>query len=147
MAVKQLEEGRHEVENQYRRVLGRDGNPAARRLIFDVFEVGDRTWRGVGPIPGSGYRLRPEYAAHDAERLFEIAHIKTAESPVCISGEILRGRRKPLDCPAFGGECRPEHPLGATMVSSEGACAAYFGHGRHLEAALGPEAAARRASH
>ena len=139
MAVRQLEAGRHEVENQYRRVLGRSGNPAARQLIFEVFEVGDRKWRGVGAIPRSGYRLRPEYADHDAERLFEVGDIETRESPVCISGQILRGARKPTDCPAFGGECTPQHPLGATMVSAEGACAAYFSYGRHL--ALDPRPA------
>jgi len=133
MAVRQLEAGRHEVENQYRRVLGRSGNPAARQLIFEVFEVSDRKWRGVGAIPRSGYRLRPEYADHDAERLFEVGDIETRESPVCISGQILRGARKPMDCPAFGGECTPQHPLGATMVSAEGACAAYFSYGRHLK--------------
>jgi hydrogenase expression/formation protein HypD len=134
-AVRQLEAGRFEVENQYSRVLGREGNPAARALIEDVFEVTDRKWRGVGPIPRSGYRLRPEYHAQDAERVFEVEDIATNESPVCISGLVLRGVRKPVDCPAFGGECTPQHPLGATMVSAEGACAAYYGYGRHLEPA------------
>ncbi|HSB61363.1 MAG TPA: hydrogenase formation protein HypD [Vicinamibacteria bacterium] len=132
MAVKQLEEGRHGVENQYTRVLGREGNPAARRLIFEVFEVADRTWRGVGSIPKSGYRLRGEYRDHDAERLFEVEDIQTRESPVCISGLVLRGVKKPPECPAFGTECTPQRPLGATMVSAEGACAAYYSHGRHL---------------
>jgi hydrogenase expression/formation protein HypD len=135
MAVRQLEEGRHEVENQYRRILDRDGNRAARQLIFDVFEVTDRKWRGVGSIPKSGYRLRWEYRDHDAERLFEVEDIETSESAVCISGLVLRGVRKPIDCPAFGGECTPQHPLGATMVSAEGACAAYYSYGRHLEIA------------
>jgi hydrogenase expression/formation protein HypD len=135
MAVGQLEAGRHEVENQYTRVLSREGNVAARRLIFDVFEVVDRNWRGVGTIPRSGYRLRREYREHDAERLFEVDDIQTSESPVCISGQVLQGAKKPTDCPAFGTECTPQHPLGATMVSAEGACAAYFSHGRHREPA------------
>jgi hydrogenase expression/formation protein HypD len=100
-----------------------------------VFEVTDRNWRGVGAIAKSGYRLRPEYREHDAERLFEVSAIDTRESTVCISGQILRGLKKPRDCPAFGRECTPETPLGATMVSAEGACAAYFAHGRHREAA------------
>ena len=133
MAVQQLESGRAEVENQYSRVLARDGNRAAQGLIATVFEVGDRNWRGIGTIPGSGYRLRPGYAAYDAERLFNVTQIATRESEICISGEILKGNKKPHDCPAFGKECDPQHPLGATMVSAEGACAAYYAYGRHLE--------------
>ena len=132
MTVRQLESGRHEVENQYKRILGRDGNPGARALIEEAFETVDRKWRGVGTIPKSGYRLRREYRAHDAERLFEVEDVTTQESPLCISGSILRGLKKPHDCPAFGTTCTPEHPLGATMVSSEGACAAYHGYRRHL---------------
>jgi hydrogenase expression/formation protein HypD len=132
MAVRQLETGRHEVENEYRRVLGREGNPQARRLIFEVFEVVDRKWRGVGSIPKSGYRLRWEYRQHDAERLFEVETIRTSEPAACISGQILKGLKKPHDCAAFGKECTPEHPLGATMVSSEGACAAYHAHRAQL---------------
>jgi hydrogenase expression/formation protein HypD len=131
MTVRQLEQGRAEVENQYRRTVGPDGNRAARQLIAEVFEVTDRKWRGVGAIPKSGYRLRSEYAAHDAERIFDVTAIATAESPACISGLVLRGLRKPCDCPAFGKACTPAHPLGATMVSAEGACAAYYQHGRH----------------
>jgi hydrogenase expression/formation protein HypD len=134
LAVRQLESGRHEVENQYSRVLGREGNPAARQLAFDVFEVADRTWRGVGTIPNSGYRLRDEYRDHDAERLFDVDDIATKESALCISGLVLNGIKKPPDCPAFGKECTPQSPLGATMVSAEGACAAYYAYGRHLEA-------------
>lgn len=130
LAVRQLETGRHAVENQYARVLGRDGNAAAQRLIFEVFEVTDRKWRGVGAIPKSGYRLRHEYRAHDAERLFEVQDIQTHESDVCISGQVLKGVKRPTDCPAFGKECTPQRPLGATMVSAEGACAAYFSYGR-----------------
>ena len=132
MAVEQLESGRAEVENQYARTVSRDGNRAARELIFEVFEIADRKWRGVGSIPKSGYRLRHEYRAHDAERLFEVDAIETHESARCISGLILRGLKKPCDCPAFGSECTPRSPLGATMVSSEGACAAYYQYGRYL---------------
>jgi hydrogenase expression/formation protein HypD len=138
-AVVQLEEGRAEVENPYARVVSREGNGAARELVFDVFEVADRKWRGVGSIPKSGYRLSHEYRAHDAERLFEVDDIATRESDLCISGQILRGLRKPCDCPAFGKQCTPQSPLGATMVSAEGACAAYYQYGRYAEgqAALG----------
>jgi hydrogenase expression/formation protein HypD len=134
LAVRQLEEGRAEVENAYGRAVRREGNPQSLRLIEDVFEVCDRKWRGVGLIPRSGYKLRDEYRNHDAERLFDVYDIETQESSVCISGQILRGLKKPHDCPAFGRECTPQSPLGATMVSSEGACAAYYAHGRHLEA-------------
>jgi len=135
MAVQQLESGRAEVENQYSRVLNREGNRPAQDLVLSVFAVGDRNWRGIGTIPDSGYRLRPEYADYDAERLFNVAQIATRESEVCISGEILKGNKKPHDCPAFGKQCDPQHPLGATMVSAEGACAAYYAYGRHLERA------------
>jgi len=133
MAVRQLEENRAEVENQYGRVVERDGNQVARDLVNQVFEVCDRKWRGVGSIPASGYRLRREFGDHDAERLFEVEEIATQEPEVCISGLVLRGVRKPHHCPAFGKECTPQHPLGATMVSAEGACAAYYTYGRHLE--------------
>jgi hydrogenase expression/formation protein HypD len=132
-AVRQLEEGRAEVENQYGRAVRREGNLQSRQLIEDVFEICDRKWRGVGLIPASGFRLRPEYRAFDAEQRFAVAAIDTQESAECISGQILRGLRKPHDCPAFGKRCTPQSPLGATMVSSEGACAAYFAYGRHLE--------------
>jgi hydrogenase expression/formation protein HypD len=131
--VEQLETGRAEVENAYGRAVRREGNPQSLRLIEGVFEVCDRKWRGIGLIPGSGYQLRDEYRDHDAERLFDVRDIETQESSVCISGQILRGLKKPHDCPAFGRECTPQSPLGATMVSSEGACAAYYAHGRHLE--------------
>jgi hydrogenase expression/formation protein HypD len=137
--VEQLESGRSVVENQYGRAVRREGNPASRQLIDQVFEICDRKWRGVGLIPASGYRLRDDYAAHDAERIFEVTGLVTQESSVCISGLILQGQRKPHQCPAFGKECTPQTPLGATMVSAEGACAAYYAYGRHLEA----EAAAR----
>src|SRR5262249_18719302 len=118
---------------QYGRAVRREGNPASKKLIEDVFEVCDRKWRGVGIIPKSGYKLRYEYRAHDAERLFEVEDIETQESSVCISGQVLKGLKKPHDCPAFGKECTPQSPLGATMVSAEGACAAYYAYGRHLE--------------
>jgi len=132
MTIRQLEEGRATVENQYSRILNRQGNLPAQRLISKVFEVGDRKWRGIGTIPMSGYHLRDEFSRHDAEKLFDVAEIATLEPEICISGEILRGLRKPHDCPAFGVLCTPQHPLGATMVSAEGACAAYYAYGRHL---------------
>jgi hydrogenase expression/formation protein HypD len=133
--LRQLEAGRAEVENPYARAVRYEGNSASRRLIDDVFEVCDRKWRGVGLIPKSGYKLRHEFRDHDAERLFEVADIETQESSLCISGQILKGLKKPHDCPAFGNACTPQNPLGATMVSAEGACAAYYAYGRHLEAA------------
>jgi hydrogenase expression/formation protein HypD len=126
MAVRQLEEGESHVENQYARAVRREGNTGARRLIDEVFEVTDRAWRGIGIIPKSGYRLRETFSSFDAEEVFEVAQIVTRESPLCIAGEILQGHKKPHQCPAFGKLCTPEHPLGAPMVSSEGACAAYF---------------------
>jgi hydrogenase expression/formation protein HypD len=131
-AVRQLESGRAEVENPYARAVRPQGNPASRRLVDEVFEVCDRNWRGVGRIPKSGYRLRFEFRDHDAERRFEVEDIATQEPAQCISGQVLRGLKKPRDCPAFGKECTPETPLGATMVSAEGACAAYYAYGRHL---------------
>jgi hydrogenase expression/formation protein HypD len=129
--VQQLEEGRFDVENQYSRVITRDGNIPAQRLINNVFEVCDRKWRGVGSIPKSGYKLQYEFREYDAERIFEVEEIDTQESALCISGLVLKGVKKPHECPAFGKECTPEHPLGATMVSSEGACAAYYAYRRH----------------
>jgi hydrogenase expression/formation protein HypD len=133
MAVRQLEQDRAEVENEYARVVLREGNRAAVQLVNQVFEVCDRKWRGVGSIPKSGYKLRWEFREHDAERLFEVKEIDTQEPADCISGLVLRGIRKPHQCPAFGKRCTPEHPLGATMVSNEGACAAYYAYGRHLQ--------------
>ena len=141
MTVRQLECGTHEVENQYPRVVQREGNRVAQDLVSKVFEVCDRKWRGVGSIPQSGYRLRDEFREHDAEQIFDVKEINTCESKVCISGLVLRGVKKPHDCPAFGKQCTPEHPLGATMVSAEGACAAYYAYGRHLEAVPSPAAA------
>ena len=137
--VKQLEAGKAEVENQYARAVRPEGNPASRQLIDDVFEICDRKWRGIGRVPQSGFKLRSEYRDHDAERIFAVDDIETQESSVCISGQVLKGLKKPHDCPAFGKECTPQMPLGATMVSAEGACAAYFAYGRHLEAPANPE--------
>jgi hydrogenase expression/formation protein HypD len=131
-AVVQLEAGKHEVENAYARVVTFDGNRAAQNLLAEVFEVTDRAWRGIGVIPKSGWRLNDAYREFDAEERFQISGIHTEESPLCHSGDVLRGAIKPAECPAFGKECSPRHPLGATMVSSEGACAAYFNYGRFL---------------
>ena len=132
MAVRQLEQGRADVENQYGRAVSPDGNMEAQRMIRRVFEVCDRAWRGIGVIPNSGYRLNDEFREHDAEVIFELASIHAPEPAICISGQVLRGLKKPHDCPAFGRECTPQRPLGATMVSAEGACAAYYNYGRHL---------------
>jgi hydrogenase expression/formation protein HypD len=133
MTIRQLETGRAVVENEYSRILDREGNPAARKLMENVFEICDRKWRGIGTIPKSGYRLRWEFREHDAEKLFDVMEIDTKEPEACISGQILRGIKKPHDCAAFGTICTPQRPLGATMVSAEGACAAYYAYGRHLE--------------
>jgi hydrogenase expression/formation protein HypD len=103
-----------------------EGNLAAQALISQVFEECDRKWRGIGMIPKSGWKLSTEYAQYDAEERFEVGEIHSEESPLCIAGEILQGLKKPPQCPAFGTLCNPQHPLGATMVSSEGACAAYY---------------------
>jgi hydrogenase expression/formation protein HypD len=132
--VIQLEAGRHEVENAYSRVVTFEGNRAAQKLLGEVFEVTDRGWRGIGVIPKSGWRLNAEYREFDAELRFNITGIHTEESALCHAGDVLRGAIKPAECPAFGKECTPRHPLGATMVSSEGACAAYYNYGRFLSA-------------
>jgi hydrogenase expression/formation protein HypD len=124
--VHQLEEGRHEVENAYPRVVSDDGNPIAIEMLQDVFEVVDRSWRGIGMIPQSGWRLSERYRQWDAEDRFDVGDIHTQESAICRSGEVLQGLIKPHECAAFGRECTPRNPLGATMVSSEGACAAYY---------------------
>ncbi len=128
--IRQLEAGRAEAEIAYGRAVRRDGNTAARAVIDEVFEPCDRAWRGMGTIPRSGLRLRPELRAYDAEHRFEVEGIVAVEPAVCISGRILTGLAKPRDCPAFGRQCTPDTPLGATMVSSEGACAAYHAYGR-----------------
>jgi hydrogenase expression/formation protein HypD len=130
MTVSMLEEGRVGVENQYTRSVTRDGNLHAQALLREVFEPCDRAWRGIGVIPRSGYQLRPEYAAFDAVSRFDVGNITAKEPEACIAGEILQGLKKPSACGAFGGACTPDHPLGAPMVSSEGACAAYFQYGR-----------------
>ncbi len=124
--VLQLEQGRYELENAYPRVVPPEGNPAAKAMLNDVFEVTDRAWRGIGMIPQSGWRLAPKYSFYDAEARFDVGGIHTDESAICRSGEVLQGLIKPHECAAFGKECTPRNPLGATMVSSEGACAAYY---------------------
>jgi len=133
MTVKQLEEGRAEVENAYARSVNYEGNQPAQKMLADVFEVTDRSWRGIGEIPGSGWKLSEKYRDFDAELKYAVTDIKTHESPLCRSGEVLQGLIKPNQCEAFGKECTPRKPLGATMVSSEGACAAYFQYGRFAE--------------
>ena len=132
LTVRQLEEGRCEVENGYGRAVTLEGNKPAQTVINRVFMECDRKWRGIGVIPQSGWCLRPEFAAFNAETRFDVAAIQPEESPLCISGLILQGLKKPNECPAFGKECTPEHPLGATMVSGEGACAAYYRYRRDL---------------
>lgn len=128
--VVQLEKGTHEVENAYQRIVTFEGNKAAQAMLADVFEITDRAWRGIGVIPKSGWSLSEKYRDYDAEYKFQVTDIKTVESPLCKSGEVLQGNLKPHQCPAFGKECTPRKPLGATMVSSEGACAAYYNYGR-----------------
>jgi hydrogenase expression/formation protein HypD len=145
MALKALEEGRWGVENQYARAVTREGNRPAQKLIGEVFEVCDRPWRGIGLIPASGYRLRSEYASFDAEQRFGVAGVTAQESPLCIAGLILQGLKKPQECSAFGVLCRPEHPLGAPMVSSEGACAAYYQYGRYTLRGTAPHSGMNRA--
>lgn len=126
MTISQLEAGGYEVKNAYPRVVTKDGNCQAQDIINQVFIEFDQKWRGIGSIPNSGWRLQSEYADFDAENRFEVSEITPDESPICISGQILQGIKKPVECPVFGTECNPEHPLGATMVSAEGACAAYY---------------------
>jgi hydrogenase expression/formation protein HypD len=133
-AVIQLEAGRYELENAYARIVRYEGNIPAQELLAEVFEVTDRAWRGIGVIPRSGWRLSAAYREFDAEERFHITGIHTEESKLCRSGDVLRGLIKPAECGAFGKECTPRHPLGATMVSSEGACAAYYNYGRFISA-------------
>ncbi len=130
--VASLEAGRAELVNAYSRAVTFEGNVPAQRIIHDVFEDCDRKWRGIGTIPMSGWRLKPAWRDFDAEIKFDVGEISAEESPLCIAGQVLQGLKKPHECPAFGTQCVPEHPLGATMVSSEGACAAYFRYGRSL---------------
>ncbi len=136
MTIRQLESGRAEVENQYARCVRRAGNEPAQAIIREVFEVVPRKWRGIGEIPASGLGLRAQYAAFDAERRFDLLDYTAEESAECLSGAVLQGRLKPYECPAFGTLCTPEQPLGAPMVSSEGACAAYYRY-RPLEVTHG----------
>ncbi|MGD2122887.1 MAG: hydrogenase formation protein HypD [Gemmatimonadota bacterium] len=133
MAVEQLEEGRHEVENQYVRSVRREGNSRAREILRRVFQVGDREWRGIGLIPASGLEMREEFRDLDAEYRFDLSGVETPESSRCRAGSVLRGLLKPTECPHFGTACTPESPMGAPMVSSEGACAAYYRSGRRKE--------------
>ena len=128
--VLQLEQGRHELENAYVRVVTERGNEPAQAVLAEVFEPVDRAWRGIGVIPASGWRLADAYRNFDAELRFAVTDVTAVESPLCKSGEVLKGTLKPNQCPAFGKECTPRTPLGATMVSSEGACAAYYHFGR-----------------
>lgn len=130
MTVSQLEQGRHDVENQYARATRREGNRPAQERIIEVFEVVNRQWRGLGEIPASGFQLRGRFQKYDANRRFPFTGTPAQESPECISGLILQGIKKPHECPAFAVKCTPENPLGAPMVSSEGACAAYYHYGR-----------------
>jgi len=130
LTVSQLEEGRFEVENQYSRAVRREGNRPAQKTISEVFEIAPREWRGLGEIPASGFQLRGRFQKHDANRRFPFTGEPAHESPECISGLILQGIKKPQQCPAFAVKCTPENPLGAPMVSSEGACAAYYHYGR-----------------
>ena len=138
MCLEQLEEGRAEVENQYERSVRAAGNVAAQGMIREVFEVVPRSWRGIGLIPASGLGLRAAYADYDAERKFGVEHVGGKEDAACQSGLVLQGLLKPPDCPAFGTRCTPETPLGATMVSSEGACAAYYRYRRFKKGSCAP---------
>jgi hydrogenase expression/formation protein HypD len=138
MAVLQLEEGRAEVENAYQRAVTREGNMPAQQMLADVFTTVDRNWRGIGAIPESGWALGSDYKAFDAAERFTVTDIDTVESPLCHAGEVLRGTLKPDQCPAFGKECTPRTPLGATMVSAEGACAAYYLYGRFTDLETAP---------
>ncbi|MCK6562854.1 hydrogenase formation protein HypD [candidate division KSB1 bacterium] len=130
LTVRQLERGEARVENQYARVVRREGNRPAQELIRKVFEIAPRKWRGIGEIPASGLRLRPEFRDYDAETIFALGELHVEEPAICISGLVLQGLKKPNECAAFGKQCTPQTPLGATMVSSEGACAAYFAYQR-----------------
>jgi len=134
MLVRQLEAGQARLENQYVRSVSYEGNLPAQKIMSEVFEVADQKWRGIGPIPRSGLRLRDEFAAYDASRVFDLQEFTVDEPAECISAQILQGLKRPTDCPAFGMRCTPENPLGAPMVSSEGACAAYYHYRRHTVA-------------
>jgi hydrogenase expression/formation protein HypD len=135
-AVRQLEEGRSAAENAYERAVTFEGNKPAQAVIDRVFSLRDRKWRGIGQIPMSGWGLRPEFASYDAEKRFDVREIQPEESPLCIAGLILQGLKKPDECPAFGKQCTPQSPLGATMVSAEGACAAYYRYRRDAQGSV-----------
>lgn len=137
MVLKQLEEGRIDIENQYARVVQPEGNIPSMKLIREVFQISNRNWRGIGEIPDSGLELRQKYENHDAKKKFKVEIEEQKSESECIAGIILQGRKKPVDCPAFGTKCTPEHPLGAPMVSSEGACAAYYHYGNFRVKELG----------
>jgi hydrogenase expression/formation protein HypD len=134
MLIRQLEASEARLENQYVRSVSYEGNLPAQQIMAEVFEVGDQKWRGIGPIPQSGLRLREEYASYDADRVFDLGEMAVDEPAECISALVLQGLKKPTDCAAFGMRCTPENPLGAPMVSSEGACAAYYRYRRHAAA-------------
>ncbi len=136
MLISQLEEGRCEVENQYTRSVDYQGNLPAQKIMREVFEVVDRKWRGIGSIAGSGLGLREEFARFDAERVFDVEGLSSEEPKECMSAEVLQGLKKPMDCPAFGTQCTPMNPLGAPMVSTEGACAAYHQYRRQTHATV-----------
>ncbi len=136
MLVRQLEKGEARAENQYVRSVNYQGNLPAQRVIKEVFEIADQKWRGIGTIPASGLRVRDEFGDYDASRLFGLASITVDEPAECVSAQVLQGLKKPTDCPAFGMRCTPQNPLGAPMVSSEGACAAYYNYRRHEEKQL-----------
>ncbi|MCL4107390.1 UNVERIFIED_CONTAM: hypothetical protein GTU68_067301 [Idotea baltica] len=126
MTVKQLENGEAKLENQYSRIVRENGNPKAMETIYEVFDVTDRMWRGMDVIPKSGYEVKGEYEAYDAKHKFNVNIPEAPENKECIAGDIMKGLKKPFDCPNFSTKCKPEKPLGAPMVSSEGACAAYY---------------------
>jgi hydrogenase expression/formation protein HypD len=130
--VKQLEKGEYSVENQYARAVKKEGNLPAQKIINEVFEVTDQKWRGIGLIAKSGLKIRTAYESYDASIKFNVENVKTEEPEACISGVVLQGLKKPNQCPAFGNRCTPQNPLGATMVSSEGACAAYYKYNREI---------------
>ncbi len=134
MLVRQLNTGRAEVENEFTRAVSREGNLKAQRLVAEVFEVREAfEWRGLGVVPHSGLAIRPRFADFDAEKRFRLTYQQVADNPACECSAIIRGVKKPLDCKLFGGVCTPENPIGSCMVSSEGACAAYYSYGRYKE--------------
>ena len=146
MLVRQLENGEAKVENQYVRSVNYQGNQAAQHVVKEVFEIADQKWRGIGMIPASGLRVRDAYGDYDASRIYGLSAIEVEEPAECISAQVLQGLKKPTDCPAFAMRCTPQYPLGAPMVSSEGACAAYYNYRRNEHSALSPEHSAAERS-